>query len=236
MQPNGTADGTRAMPLPTDHPRWPTPAEPVALEPDDAHLWRVSLTASDESVEAFAQTLSADERLRADSFHFEKLRRRFIIGRGVLRTLLGQYLGRAPADLVFVYGPHGKPSLMGCLPARSIYFNVSQSEDVALIALTSTGEIGVDVEHVRAISEWPEIAEHILTHDRDAAPPSNLADFFHEWTRHEARVKAAGLGLGGQPAGEQKWSVRSLSLGGDLLAAIAFPIGVRHFRCWQWGK
>jgi 4'-phosphopantetheinyl transferase len=218
----------------SEHALWSNPTEPLEFEPDDAHLWRVSLTASDESVQAFEQTLSADERLRADSFRFEKLRRRFVIGRGVLRILLGRYLGCAPAELTFVYGPHGKPSLMGCHHARAIYFNVSQSEDVALVAVTWTGEIGVDLEHVRSISEWPEIAERILTHDRDAAPPANLADFFHEWTRHEARVKAAGLGLGGQPTGEQKWAVRSLSLEDNLVAAIAFPIGVRHFRCWQW--
>jgi 4'-phosphopantetheinyl transferase len=204
------------------------------LEPDDAHVWRVSLNASDGSAQAFARTLSADERQRADSFRFEKLRRRFVIGRGLLRALLGQYVGRAPADLAFVYGPNGKPSLVGAVNARRIFFNVSQTEDVALVAVTSTGEIGVDVERVRTISEWPEITEHILSHDRDATPPDTLADFFHEWTRHEARVKAAGLGLGGQPGGEQKWSVRSLLLEKDLVAAVAFPIGVRHFTCWTW--
>src|SRR4051812_16475273 len=103
------------MTLSTDDHSWPIRIEPVVLEPDDAHLWRVSLTASDQSVQAFAETLSADERQRADSFRFEKLRRRFIIGRGVLRALLGQYLGRAPGNLAFDYGPNGKPSIVGSL-------------------------------------------------------------------------------------------------------------------------
>lgn len=220
----------------TDLDRWPTPPGPVALELDDAHLWRVSLMASDRSVHAFGQNLSADETQRAHSFQFEKLRRRFIVGRGVLRELLGQYFGRAPAGLEFVYGSNGKPALVGSPASRPIFFNVSQSQDVALIGVTWTGEIGVDLEHVRAISEWPDIAERILTHDRDAAPPSTLEDFFHEWTRHEARVKAAGLGLGGQPVDEQQWSVRSLTLEKDLVAAVAFPIGMRHFTCWSWDE
>jgi 4'-phosphopantetheinyl transferase len=224
------------MTLSTNPARWPIPPGPVVLELDDAHLWRVSLIAPDRSVQAFGQNLSSDETQRANSFRFERLRRRFVIGRGVLRALLGRYLGYAPAGLEFAYGSNGKPSLAGAHLMRPIFFNVSQSEDVALIGFTWTGEIGVDIEHVRTISEWPDIAERILSHDRDAAPPSTLEDFFHEWTRHEARVKAAGLGLGGQPAGEQKWSVRSLTLEKDLVAAVAFPIGVRHFTCWNWDE
>jgi 4'-phosphopantetheinyl transferase len=222
------------MTLPGVHDPWPIATRPVELEPDGAHVWRVSLTASDESVQKFARSLSADERLRAESFRFDNLRRRFIIGRGVLRILLGQYVGRAPAELAFVYGPHGKPSLMGCLHARQIFFNVSQSEDVALIGITWIGEIGVDIEHVRTITEWPEIAERILIHDRDARSPSTLGEFFHAWTRHEAHVKAAGVGLGGEPASEQNWSVLSLPLEDNLVAAVAFPVNVRHFACWQW--
>lgn len=217
-----------------DLDRWRTPSDPVVLPPDEAHLWRVSLLAADETVHACASTLSADERQRADAFRFEKLRRRFVIGRGVLRTLLGRYLHRTPAELHFVYGPHGKPSLAGSQQARPLFFNVSQSEDVALIAVTWAGEIGVDLEHVRILSEWPEIAERILVPDPHAAPPVTLEDFFREWTRHEARIKAAGVGLGAPLAGEPRWSVHSLPPEKDFSAAVALPVGVQKLVSWSW--
>lgn len=209
-------------------------ADQFVLEPDEVHLWRVSLRSSDESVNEFAQTLSADERQRADRFRFTTHRRRFVVGRGVLRALLGQYLGRAPADLEFAYGVNGKPSLAGLANARRIFFNASQSEDSALVAVTWTGEIGIDVEHVRAVSDWTEIAQRILTPDREAVPPATVHEFVHEWTRHEARVKATGEGLGGEAAGEPEWVVRSFSLEKDLIAAVAFPTRVRHFTCRHW--
>lgn len=222
------------MTLPATTDEWPPPPAQLVLAPDDAHLWRVSLHASDESLHAFARTLSADEHQRADRFRFETRRRRFVIGRGVLRALLGRYAGRAPAGLEFAYGAHGKPSLAGPPEARGIFFNASQSEEFALCAITRAGEIGVDVERVRAVPEWREIAQRFLTEDRDASPPATLADFFRAWTRHEARLKAAGLGLGGQPAGEHAGELRSLSIATDLVAAIALPVGVRQLACWSW--
>jgi len=213
---------------------WPLPPGEPGLEPDAAHLWRVSLDAPEGSGPALAQTLSADERQRADRFRFEADRRRFVVGRGALRALLGQYGGCAPAGLTFVYGPHGKPSLAGPPGAHGIFFNASRSDALALVAITRAGEIGVDLERVRALPEWREIARRVLTGDPDAAPPATLAAFFREWTRHEARLKASGLGLGGQPAAERTWDVRSLALEPDLVAAVALPAGVRQVACWSW--
>ncbi|MDO8540966.1 MAG: hypothetical protein Q7S40_11065 [Opitutaceae bacterium] len=211
------------------HDRWPAPSPPHFLEPDEAHVWRTSLLASDAHIDAFAQTLSADERERAARFRFAIHRRRFVAGRGKLRSLLGRYLGHAPADLEFAYSPNGKPSLARSPNARSLFFNASHTEDCAMIAVTWVGEIGVDAEQVRPIPEWRDIARCILAPDPDAEIPSTLHEFFKEWTRHEARVKATGLGLGGQPAGEGKLAVHSLSLEKDLFAAVAFPAGVKNF-------
>jgi hypothetical protein len=48
---------------------------------------------------------------RAERFHFERDRRRYAVGRGILRRLLGGYSSLPPAELRFVYGLHGKPLL-----------------------------------------------------------------------------------------------------------------------------
>src|SRR3954464_143573 len=96
---------------PTSYDEWPVAPKRLHLAPDEVQVWQISLDGSAARVHAFTQTLAADERKRADDFRFAEHRRRFIIGRGTLRALLGQYLDRAPADLKFVYGPYGKPSL-----------------------------------------------------------------------------------------------------------------------------
>ena len=215
---------------------WPAPSSHPVLGPDDVHLWRVSLNASDVSLHEFARTLSADERHRADCFRFEVHRRRFIVGRGVLRALLGQYVGQAPAALAFAYGPHGKPALTGSRRERGIFFNASGSDEFALMAVTRIGEIGVDLEHLRPVPEWREIAGRLLAADHDVAPPATPAEFFRAWTRHEAGLKAAGLGLGGAWPPGPAWELRSLLIDPDLVAALALPEGVRHVAGWSWGN
>src|SRR5262245_37170099 len=63
--------------------------------------------------EQLARLLSSDESQRARRFRFERDRKRFIVCRGVLREILGTYLGKNPEAIVFSYGPQGKPYLKG---------------------------------------------------------------------------------------------------------------------------
>lgn len=183
----------------------------------------MSLPDDPARVEAFHSTLSPDERQRAARFHFERDRRRFIAARGLQRAILAQYLGRAPVDLVFHYGPAGKPSLAAPGREPPLFFNISRSGACALYAVTTRGEIGVDLESAREVPDWPAIARRLQTHDAAFVPPRSLAEFFHEWTRHEARMKAAGVGLGGHLGSAPWWTVHSLALGPSLFAAVALP-------------
>lgn len=215
--------------------KWSAPGTSLALAPDEVHLWRVSLDASCECLHAFAQTLSADERARADRYRFEVHRRRFVVGRGALRALLGRYCGQAPAEIRFAYGPWGKPSLAGPPVSAPIYFSASGSEDCALYAFTLVGEIGVDVERVRAIPEWQDIAGRVLARAHHTAPPATLTDFFRAWTQHEAHVKALGIGLGAALPAEQSRVLQSLAIEEDLIASVALPTGARPAECWRWG-
>src|SRR4051812_36492284 len=74
-------------------------------------IWQAELDRPDRQTEALANLLSADESARADRFRFEIHRKRFIVGRGLLRVLLGRTLGVAPETIAFAYGALGKPSL-----------------------------------------------------------------------------------------------------------------------------
>src|SRR4051812_41766383 len=83
----------------------------LPLPPDEVHVWTASRDASDDMVGAMRSLLTDDERRRADRFAFPHDRRRFAVGRGLLRVILGRYLDRPPGSLRFVANAHGKPGL-----------------------------------------------------------------------------------------------------------------------------
>jgi 4'-phosphopantetheinyl transferase len=130
----------------------------------------------DTDVDASPDSLSPEERERAARFRFEEHRRRWIAAHVALREILSTYTN----DVQFVIGENGKPSLAN----GAVHFNLSHSGDLAVIAV-SDHEIGVDVEQIRDDFDYESIA-----------PAANRDEFYREWTRKEARLKARGLGLG----------------------------------------
>src|SRR4051794_38684801 len=86
---------------------WPPPPADWTLGADEIHVWAASLDATPSTHSV--SILSPVERQRAARFRFELHRNRFTIGRALLRTILGRYLGKHPADLEFTYGANAKP-------------------------------------------------------------------------------------------------------------------------------
>lgn len=144
-----------------------------------------------------AQWLSPDELARLGRYRFERDRLRFMTGRGILRILLGAYLELDPKQLIFDYGPHGKPHVNQESTQSPIQFNLSHSEDLSLFAFTKNARIGVDLEHLRPIPEVDQICERFFTLGekttmRGLPEDQKLEAFFTGWTRKEAYVKAMG--------------------------------------------
>ncbi len=179
--------------------RWPVMTEPPALEPGDVQIWKVDITPVPRLAASMRARLSPDECERADRYVFDRHRFRYIQARAALRALLGRHLEIPAADVVLEAAPGGKPFLAG--PAPSLYFNVSHSGDLALIALTTGGEVGVDLEVVRPHpDDWVALArryfarEEVVALERYAAT-DRVQAFFRAWTRKEAIVKLLGDGL-----------------------------------------
>jgi len=164
-------------------------------EREVAHVWRVDL--NDESIEHQCfRLLSEDERGRAAKFRFEKDRSHFIIARGVLRQVLGQYLSENPVTLTFEYGKNGKPFL----PKNILQFNLSHAGGVALIVLTKNHDIGIDIEVINPKVEVEQVAKHFFAKGEIDSLMSlhetqRHEAFFNCWTRKEAFIKATGDGL-----------------------------------------
>lgn len=155
-------------------------------------LWLVDL---DEHEPADSALLSADESARAARFVFERHRFRFIAGRAALRRILAAEVGVNPGTLTFRYSPAGKPSLDG--GANAVHFNLSHSEQWALVAVTSVGAVGVDIERRRPLADVLRLARTAFSDaevdELSAVSPAEREDaFFNGWTRKEAYLKARG--------------------------------------------
>jgi 4'-phosphopantetheinyl transferase len=179
-------------------------AEPrPPLDAHTAHVWRVALD-HETHAEDYWPLLSAEERARAQRFHRDVHRRRYVVAHGALRIILAGYLGATPDSLAFVTGEHGKPALRpepGASPS-GVEFNLSHSDDLALVAVTRARPIGVDLERWSEGVEHLELAERFFSpEERGAlrglahAPELVAAGFFAAWTRKEAYLKATGHGI-----------------------------------------
>ena len=216
---------------------WQPATRPAPLRAGEVHLWRAPLTLTQE----LSATLSTDEWMRAERFHFAGDRDHFIAARGLLRTILGEYLDRDPADLRFQTNEHGKPELADA--DTSLRFNLSHSDDLMLLAVTHSREIGVDLEFMRANVPFETLADHYFdpedAWDLRLLPASERAwKFYDVWTCTEARLKAHGVGLanGFQIVEPDRWSLLKLTPAAGYTAALAVEGGDFQLECWSWQK
>lgn len=237
---------------------WSEAPEWLSLTTGEVHVWRVELDQPEHLLEKFRGTLEEHELQRASRFHFEKHRRHFIAGRGVLRQLLARYLDTKPEALRLSYGAYGKPALNGEHKNSRLRFNMSHSHEMALFAFAEDRELGVDVEHIRADFASEEIACRFFSRREvemfTALPKQDqIAAFFRCWTRKEAFIKVIGLGLSQpldqfdvtlvaeQPAAllwvsgddASRWSLYDLAVGDEYAGALAVEGEVSRIRCWH---
>ena len=125
-------------------------------------------------------------------------RTRFLASRFLLRSILADYAGMPAAALRFRTGRYGKLHLHS-RGSNRVHFNISHSRDRLLIAVSRSGPVGVDVEHLRPIdSAWLARNWFSPSEKREWSrlPRARRLDsFFHAWTCKEAFLKATGLGM-----------------------------------------
>ena len=243
---------------------WRPPAAPVfnalAL---DVHVWAAGLELPLAILSRFREILSPADLQRADRFHFEKHRTRFVAAHAILRKILAQYLenGTGGKSLEFKIGSHGKPALTGPAALCGLHFNLTHSEDLMLLAVTRAANVGVDVERIRPMNDATDLVERFFSTRESAAfrkvPAARQPEaFFNLWTRKEAWLKATGEGIGSllnrvevsfEPKTEARllhlprefhsptlWTLRELCPAEGYAAAIAVEAPEVAVRCWKW--
>jgi 4'-phosphopantetheinyl transferase len=235
---------------------WPLgPARPVLLA-NEVHIWLAAVDRVD--IRRLVTALSLDEQERATRFRHARDRHRYLVSRGGLRVLLGNYLGQTPEKVELTIGPHGKPALAAST-GGDLRFNLSHTGDYALLAFANHREVGIDLEQIRPIADLELLSTTVLS-PREQAIFASLPDagrirfFFDMWTRKEAYVKALGVGLGRpfttievitddsgritmhDPAEmvAGAWTLRSLDPAPGYVAALAVVGEGWRLRCWRW--
>jgi 4'-phosphopantetheinyl transferase len=242
---------------------WPTAPETFELGPDEVHVWCSSLRQSPSQVERFMRILSDDERDRAGRIRHAPARHEFIVVRGLLRTILADYLNVETRQLAFCFGPTGKPALVEPVCGLPLFFNVSHSHELTLIAVTRGGEVGVDVERLRPFANDQEVADRFFspieaTALRSLPPDLRIEAFFHAWTRKEAFLKASAHGLtygldrvevtllhdeparfvriDGEEHAARHWSLHHLTPAAGYVGALAMSRHDYRLICWHWSE
>src|SRR5258708_26051514 len=114
-----------------------------------------SLDQSDDIACRLSCLCCPDEHRRASRYHFERDGKRFLVGRGVLRVILAEYLDTEPQALEFGYGLYGKPFLLTAASGSGIQFNIAHSESVMLCVVARGIAVRIDVERLREPPDWP---------------------------------------------------------------------------------
>ncbi|MEL6108668.1 MAG: 4'-phosphopantetheinyl transferase superfamily protein [Planctomycetota bacterium] len=170
--------------------------------PSRLHIWHAA--ASDDApgrLETHCESLLDSEELAAaDRFRVATARNQHVVGRGMVRWLLGG-ASVPPQRIRFGCGDHGKPFVVEPAAARQP-FNIAHTDGLVLcgIADNETLElVGVDVEPMNRRTTT-DLAERYFSPPEVAAlraqPNHEQKRFFLRiWTLKESFIKALGTGL-----------------------------------------
>jgi 4'-phosphopantetheinyl transferase len=190
-------------------------------------------------------TLGPAEAKRATCLRLQARRQAYVYAHASLRLLLARVVGdKTAASMAFSEGPKGKPGLAG--DEGDIHFSISYRDGYAALALGSA-PLGIDIELLQDGIDMGAIADRYFTaHERAYLAAAAQSDrgpvFFKLWTRKEALVKAAGVGIDKLAVASglervasladdhgklQRYCVHDLAVSADLAMALAIRLGAK---------
>lgn len=163
--------------------------------PEGIEVWLLELDVGLPVPDAELALLSAEERVHAQRFRRQEDRVRSVATRAALRRLVGARLMLPPDRLRFVVNAYGKPRLED---GSEIEFNVSHAGCCALIALSTSGSVGVDIEcedRILDAKNLEDLAAYVFSPLERRIALQTSKDFIRHWVAKESVLKALGLGI-----------------------------------------
>ncbi|WP_052417349.1 4'-phosphopantetheinyl transferase family protein [Cellvibrio mixtus] len=148
----------------------------------------------------YSYMLSADEIEKINGFMFEKDRLICLVSRVLLRLSLSSYSScKAPEDWTFSREKYGKPYLVDG-GSGELKFNLTHSGSFVCCAVTTAGEVGVDIETTTFIKDVDGVVNRFFATEekeflKTLAEYEKQPFFFRLWTIKESYVKALGVGM-----------------------------------------
>lgn len=171
------------------------------LEEGQVHLWHSYVQKFDGIATASSMALlTLKERSLYQHFIFEKDKRRYLLTRVLIRTILSKYLPIEPQNLIFENNKYGRPYIANNDPrARLLHFNISHTDSIIFIAVTTRRELGIDVENTNRSTPF-EVSDNFFSRQElnalSSLPMKAKSNRFWElWTLKESYTKARGIGL-----------------------------------------
>jgi 4'-phosphopantetheinyl transferase len=211
----------------------------LPLTSDEIHLWLAFYDEIDDPDlhGVYRQLLAPAEREQEPRFYFARDRRRHLVTRALVRTVLSRYVVRDPREWVFSTNAYGRPEIANPHAAEArLSFNVSHTHSLIVLGVTRGRELGVDVENVRAREVSIDIADRFFAPQEVAALSATPTEqqqyrFFEYWTFKESYIKARGMGLS-LPLDKFSFDYRD---DGGVQLAIAPELGddAARWQFWQ---
>lgn len=173
----------------------------IELKEKEVHIWNFNTKSISEGKKILLRsTLSLDEVERAGRFHFDRDRDVFICGAGILRLLIQLYTNIPSKKVSFDYNKFGKPEISKGQNNSDLYFNLSNSQDNICIGFILNDSIGVDIEVVKPINDFLDVANNFFSEPeieqlQSFEGENKLEAFYTCWTSKESFIKFSGEGL-----------------------------------------
>jgi 4'-phosphopantetheinyl transferase len=173
----------------------------ISLTPAEIHLWLAFYDEITEEHSAYRELLSAEEKEQESRFYFARDRRRYLITRALVRTVLSRYVPIDPKQWAFAANEYGRPEIVNAQGRDAcLLFNISHTHSLIILGVTKGRALGLDVENFREHAAPIDIADRYFAPQEVAALAAVPVEqqqyrFFEYWTFKESYIKARGMGL-----------------------------------------
>lgn len=175
----------------------------IELKEGDVDIWLAKISDFPEELllSKFLSLLNSYEKQRMSKFVYSDTREIFLLAHGLQRVALSQYLKLEADKLVFLNGENGRPELETQTNLPALHFNLSHTNGLCALVVSSRNNTGIDVEEHRKISHLSDILESSMSSIKQAEIDifqeieKRSEEFLIRWTLKEAYSKAVGQGL-----------------------------------------